>query len=198
MEIRVLREEELIHASGLSRFVFDTCLRNRMEFMQTIPFVEEYISEINLRELYREGKLTVWGAFEQEQLVGVSGIQTDGMITLLYVLPQYKGRGCGMRLLTVMREYAQNLLGVDKIVVNATPAWTAGYFYKRGFSTVDANPNMRVPFLPMHSLLKAGSFYQKEKISGKTIIGAIVACIGFATIVGSWFMFSYLMGYINV
>ena len=50
MEIRVLREEELIHASGLSRFVFDACLRNRMEFLQTIPFVEEYISEANLKE----------------------------------------------------------------------------------------------------------------------------------------------------
>ena len=54
MEIRILQEEELVNAAGLSRYVFDTCLRNRMEFTQTIPFVEIYISELNLREMYRE------------------------------------------------------------------------------------------------------------------------------------------------
>ena len=192
MEIRVLREEELIHASGLSRYVFDACLRNRMEFLQTIPFVEEYISEVNLKEMCRENKLTVWGAFEQEQLVGVSGMQNDGMITLLYVLPQYTGRGCGMQLLTVMRKYAQTVLQINRVVVNATPAWTAGYFSKCGFSTVNPKPNMRVPFLPMHSQLCNGAFCQKEKISGKTVAGAIIACISFATIVSVWFMITYL------
>jgi len=194
MNIRILEELELGQASGLSRYVFDTRLRNRMEFTQTIPFVEDYISEVNLRAMCRENKLILWGAFEQEQLVGVVGLQTDGMITLLYVLPQYAGRNCGMRLLQAMREYAQNTLHLEKIVVNATPAWTAGYFYKQGFSTVNVNPNMRVPFLPMHSILKNMKFHQKEKVSGKTIVGAVLACVGFATIVSSWFMISYLFG----
>ena len=128
MEIRVLREDELMHASGLSRYVFDTCLRNRMEFTQTIPFVENYISETNIKEMVLENKLVVWGAFEQQQLVGVSGLQTDGMITLLYVLPQYSRRRCGMRLLSVMKEYAYTVLHLNRIIVNATPAWTAMYF----------------------------------------------------------------------
>lgn len=194
MEIRVLREEELMQASGLSRYVFDTCLRNRMEFTQTIPFVENYISETNLLEMVRDEKLVVWGAYEQEQLVGVSGIQSDGMITLLYVLPQYTRRGCGMQLLTTMRVYAQTVLHLDKVIVNATPAWTSGYFYKRGFSTIQSNPNMRVPFLPMHSSLNTMVFHQKEKISVKTIVGAIFACVGFATVVSAWFMISYLLG----
>ena len=192
MEIRVLREEEMVHASGLSRYVFDTCLRNRMEFTQTIPFVENYISEFNLRNMYREQTLVLWGAFEQGQLVGVGGMQTDGMITLLYVLPQYKGRDCGMKLLAVMREYAEQILHLERIVVNATPAWTAGYFYKQGFSTMTQNPNMRVPFLPMHSQLAHMRFHQKEKITGKMIIGAVLACVGFATVASAWFMISYL------
>ena len=45
MNIRILEEMELGQASGLSRYVFDTRLRNRMEFTQTIPFIENYISE---------------------------------------------------------------------------------------------------------------------------------------------------------
>ena len=192
MEIRVLREEELMHASGLSRYVFDTRLRNHMEFIQTIPFVENYISEANLKQMHRENKLIVWGAFEQEQLVGVAGMQTDGMITLLYVLPQYTGRNCGMQLLTVMREYAKSVLQLNKVIVNATPAWTAVYFKKHGFSLINSNQNMHVPFVHMEAMSEKRGFQKKEKISGKTIVGAIFACVGFATIVSIWFMLSYL------
>ncbi len=192
MEIRVLREEELVHASGLSRYVFDTRLRNRMEFTQTIPFVENYISEANLKEMYKENKLVVWGAFEQEQLVGVAGMQTDGMITLLYVLPQYGKRRCGMHLLSVMREYAQAVLHLDKVIVNATPAWTAIYFKKNGFTLVNPKQNMYAPFVPMEAVSGMRGFQKKEKISVKTILGAIFACLGFATIASTWFMISYL------
>ena len=192
MDIRILKEEELRNASGLSRYVFDTCLRNRMMYTQTIPFVENYISEDNLKKMYLEDKIVVWGAFEQEQLVGVAGMQTDGMITLLYVLPQYTKRNCGMYLLAVIREYAKSVLHLEKVVVNATPAWTVGYFYKQGFSTVHVNPNMREPFIPMYSILENANFHRKEKISGKTIVGAVLACISFATIASVWFMISYM------
>ena len=43
MEIRILQDEEIKVASGLSRYVFDNCLRYRMEYPQTISFVEDYI-----------------------------------------------------------------------------------------------------------------------------------------------------------
>ncbi len=194
MEIRILKEDELIHASGLSRYVFDTCLRNRMEFTQTIPFVENYISEGNLKALALEQKLIVWGAFEEEQLVGVAGLQTDGMITLLYVLPQYAGRKCGAKLLSVMKEYSKDVLCLDKVFVNATPAWTSVYFKKNGFVLMNPNQNMYAPFVSMCSFLEKQNFYKKEKISGINIVFAILACLGFATFVGAWFMISYLLG----
>jgi N-acetylglutamate synthase-like GNAT family acetyltransferase len=192
MEIRVLVEDELIHASGLSRYVFDTCLRNRMEFTQSIPFVENYISETNLKEMHRENKLVVWGAFEQGQLVGVGGLQTGGMMTLLYVLPQYTGKNCGARLLTTMRAYAKDVLKLSKVVVNATPAWTSAYFQKHGFMSINQNPNLRVPFLPMQALSEKIFLQKRERISAITVVWAIAACVGFATIVGTWFMISYL------
>lgn len=192
MNIRILEEHEFVHASGLSRYVFDTCLRNRMEFTQTIPFVENYISEENLKGMYRENKLILWGAFEHEQLVGVAGMQTDGMITLLYVLPQYTGRGCGAHLLSTLCAYAQTVLQLEKVIVNATPAWTSVYFKKHGFALINQNQNMHVPFVPMMVMSERKAFHTKEKVSGKTIAGAIFACIGFATIVSVWFMMSYL------
>lgn len=192
MEIRILKEEELANASGLSRYVFDTCLRNRMEYTQTIPFVENYIAEENLKNMYHENRLILWGAFEQGQLVGVSGMQTDDMITMLYVLPQYSGRNCGSSLLMAMKEYAKSSLGLNKVILNATPAWTALYFQKQGFLPVNPNANMQVPFVSMYADLDKLAYQKKEKITGKTIAWAIIGCVGFATIAGSMFMIFYL------
>lgn len=192
MEIRILQEEELANASGLSRFVFDNCLRNRMEFVQTIPFVENYIAEVNLRKMCAEDALKVWGAFEQGQLIGVSALQADGMITMLYVLPQFSRRKYGSKLLFAMREYARDVLKLPQVFVNATPAWTASYFVKQGFFYRDKNVNMRQPFVSLFALSNQTELYKREKISGRTIALAIAGCIGFATLAGSLFMISYL------
>ena len=194
MNIRILRDEELIHAAGLSRYVFDTCLRGRMEFTQSIPFIEEYISEANIRTMFSENRLILWGAFEEEQLVGVSGLQSDGMITLLYVLPQYAGRGCGMNLLQVMRGYAKDVLHRSKVLVNATPSWTSVYFKKNGFVPLNTESAIGVPFVSMEALTDAGAVQKKEKISGFTIFFATLSCVGFATIASVLFMLFYLLG----
>ena len=109
MEIRILQDNDMIHASGLSRYVFDTCLRERMEFPQSIGFIEDYLKYENLTTMAHAQKLTLWGVFEQGQCVAISGLQSDGMITLLYVLPQCQRRGYGQALISVMQEYAKRV-----------------------------------------------------------------------------------------
>lgn len=192
MEIRILKEDELAYASGLSRLVFDSSLRNRMEFTQSIPFVENYIGENNLKTMYQEGRLTVWGAIEEGRLIGVGGIQSDGMITLLYVLPQYVQRGCGRKLIQTMKTYASQNLHLSNVTVNAAPAWTSMYFRKHGFVPIHENQNISVPFVPMQAAV--GEFFVsgKQKIRFSTVIWAVIACISFATFVGMGFMISYL------
>lgn len=192
MEIRLLQEKEIANASGLSRFVFDNCLRNRMSFAQTIQFVEEYITEANLRKRVQEEKLLLWGVFEQEQLVGVGGIQSDGLLTMLYVLPQFWGRKYGTKLLFAIREYVRDVMHMERITVNATPAWTASYFVKQGFTYNEKKPNLYKPFVSLYALSEKTTLYRREPITGKTIALAIAACVGVATLIGSLFMFFYL------
>lgn len=192
MEIRILKEEELANAAGLSRYVFDICLRNRIEFPQTIVFVEEYMSTEHLRQLYREEKLTLWGAFSEDQLVAVSGLQSDGMITMLYVLPQFHQKGIGQNMLLAMREFARDRYGFEKVVLNANPAWTSFYFAKQGFSYQNSKQSLRVPFVSMYAKSNEMEIYRKEKISGKTIALAVFACLGFAALVGCIFMMGYM------
>lgn len=192
MEIRILQETELKIASGLSRYVFDYCLRNRMEYPQTIAFVEEYIMEANLRKLCEEGKLILWGVFEGEQMVAVSGMQSDGMITLLYVLPQCQNRGYGSKLLKTMREYAKDACHFSKVTVNANPAWTSFFFGKKGFTNVNSNQDLHAPFVPMYALSNNIDGFEKRPVSKRVIAFAVAGCILFATIAGSIFMISYL------
>lgn len=192
MEVRILQNEEIKVASGLSRYVFDYCLRNRMEYPQTISFVEEYISEENLRKQYDACELILWGIFETQQLVAVSGMQRDGLITMLYVLPQCQNKGYGSRLLKTMREYAKDVCGFSKVTLNANPAWTSFFFGERGFSNVNANQDMHVPFVPMYALSTNIHGFEKRPVSKAVIIFAIIGCILFATTIGCWYMISYL------
>jgi len=192
MEIRILQAEEIKIASGLSRYVFDYCLRNRMEYPQTIAFVEEYIAEANLRKLFEEQKLILWGAFEGQQMVAVSGLQSDGMISLLYVLPQCQNRGYGSQLLKTMREYGKNICNFAGVTVNANPAWTSFFFGKKGFYHVNFNQDFHAPFVPMYASSTNIGGFEKRPVSKMVIALAIVGNILFATIAGSLFMISYL------
>ena len=191
MEIRILQETEIPNASGLSRYVFDTCLRNRMEFEQTIGFVEDYLKAEHLLEMNREEKLTLWGVFEGEQLVGVSGLQPDGMITMLYVLPQCTNRGYGSGLLGAMREYAKNVYGLQMVITNATPAWTSSYFAKQGFAY--DHHNMHVPFITMRARSGANAVFEKKHVPAKVMIGAAIGCFVLATVACIAYLIWYTM-----
>lgn len=193
MEIRILQEAELANAAGLSRYVFDVCLRNRMEFVQSISFVEDYLNAEHLITLYRENKLTVWGVYEETQLVGVSGLQSDGMVTMLYVLPQCSRRGYGSALLEAMRQYAKGMYGMQNIMVNATPAWTATYFVRHGFAYVCKQQNMHVPFVTMQSLPDEENIYKKKRVPAKVMVGAGIGCFLFATVICVAFLIFYIM-----
>ena len=192
MEIRILQEEELANAAGLSRYVFDNCVKYRMEFEQTTRYVEDYLTAENLIKLYKEEKLIVWGVFEKEQMVGVSGMQIDGMITMLYILPQCFRRGYGNALLTAMRKYAKENFTKEVIFVNATPAWISTYFTKHGFAFVNKQQDMRVPFVPLYTKTDVPATMQKKSVPGKVLAGAIIGCFLFATIV----CFAFLLWYI--
>ena len=193
MEIRILQEAELANAAGLSRYVFDVCLRNRMEFMQTIGFVEDYLKVENLAGLCRENKLTVWGVYEQTQLVGVAGLQSDGMITMLYVLPQCTRRGYGGKLVETMRKYGKEVYGMPCIMVNATPAWTSTYFVKNGFEYQVKQQNMHVPYVTMQSLPEEENLFQKRHVPAKVMVGAGLGCLLLATVACIAYLIVYLM-----
>lgn len=191
MEIRILQEQELEIAAGLSRYVFDVCVRNRMEFEQSIAYIEDYLTAENLRKLYTQETITLWGAFEQGQMVAVSALQADGMITMLYVLPVHVNKGIGSALLRTVRRYAGEKLGLERVILNATPAWMAGYFARQGFRYAEKSQRARVPYVPMYALSKDIAFSVRRHVPGKVIALAVAGCFAFATVATVLFFLLY-------
>jgi RimJ/RimL family protein N-acetyltransferase len=70
----------------------------------------------------------VFGAFKDEQLVGISGISRDpeskrrhtARIRVLYVSPACRGRGVARQLLTSVVDYAASIPGIRQIKLSVT------------------------------------------------------------------------------
>ena len=111
---------------------------------------------------------------------------------MLYVLPAYQNKGYGTKLLNVVREYAKHTLGMERVTLNATPAWTSTYFRKRGFSYFNGDRDMRAPFISMYAMFKDIVSYEKRKVPWQVIFFVVVGSILIATTAGVLFMISYL------
>ena len=192
MEIRFLQEEELVNAAGLSRYVFDNCLKPKMNFPQTISFVESYLSESNLKAKVAEEGLLIWGVFESGQLLGVSAMQTDGLITMLYVLPQCFRRKYGAKLVETMRTYANDVLGLSQVTVNANPAFTSTYFEKQGFERIVPKQGIPVPFVSMYATSESLQFRKKKRVPVWVYLVAAGGCLLLATLLSCGYLVWYL------
>ena len=115
MKIKILQTEEVPKAVQLAQGVFEYCLRNTINEAQLIESFYTYVREENIRQLMEAQKLILWAAYdEQNNMVAVSGMQSEGHITLLYVLPYFQRRGYGKKLLLTMREYARENLEIGR------------------------------------------------------------------------------------
>ena len=173
MEIKFLTIEEIAYAEELAKLVYRTNIEPFFPQEQMKGFFLEYVQKDALLAKVNAHALILWGAYEDGKLYAVAGMQPEGHITMLYVLPQYQGRGTGKALIEVMRSFAYQQLKLSRITVNAMPAWTAAYFEKSGFQKDPAQENMF--FVSMTSKKDGAVAYQKRPIRGVTV--AIVSFI---------------------
>lgn len=132
-EIRMLQIEEIPQAVELAQGVFGFDLRQTITDPQMIRFFEEYTAVENLTGMVSQQRLYMWGIFEAAQLCGMSAMQPEGHITMLYVYPYFRKKKYARQLLDMMRRFAKQSLGLERVTACALPAWTATYFIKNGF-----------------------------------------------------------------
>ena len=195
MEIRILEEQEIPQALVLATGVFDFCVSSNVPDPKLISGFMEYASTERITALASEHAITLWGAFEQGQLAGMSAMQKEGHITMLYVLPVFQRKGIGKKLLTTMRVYAKERYGYPYVTVNAMPVYTAAYFQKRKFEQMGQVP-MGCPYVSMRAKTIEEVSYEKKEIPAGWAIGASVGGLLLCTAIAVAFMVCYFRGMI--
>jgi GNAT superfamily N-acetyltransferase len=176
----------------VARGVFDYCLRANIADRQLIEGFYAYENEAAVRRLSEEGHLTLWGVFEEGRIVGMSAMQSEGHITMLYVYSAFQRRGYGSLLIEEMRRYAAAQYGHNTVTLNALPAWTSEFFEKRGFHPVQLAPGTQLPFVPMETRVSSSyRVYEKKPIPGRVVIGTSLVGLALCFAVAIGFMAFY-------
>ena len=72
-------------------------------------------------------------------MIAMSGMQKEGHITMLYVLPVFQRRGCGRCLLEEMKAYAANQYQLQRGDVIGNAGMDSGLFHKTSVSSNGGN-----------------------------------------------------------
>ena len=192
MEARILSQEQIPEALGIARGVFDYCLRTQITDLEMIHIFLQYAEETNIRRLVEEEKLTLWGMFEQGNMVAMSGMQSEGHITMLYVLPIFQNKGYGKALLKEMRTYAAEQYNLAAVTLSAMPAWTAGYFAKQKFYSLEiAQP---CSFVPMQAKTINEIIYDKKPLPAAAVIGTSIGGLAVCAAIAVGYMICWMHG----
>lgn len=188
MEPRILTLEEIGQASDIARGVFDYCLRRSITQPELISSFEEYAQPERLQQMAEEGSLVVWGIFMDGQMCAMSAMQSEGHITMLYVLPVYQRKGLGKQLLRTMRKYAGDEFRLERVTLNAMPVWTTTYFEKMGFQRMGTPQYGYIPFLSLQAKAIADIRYPVKPIPEKIFIGIVGGFLAVIFLVAILFM----------
>jgi GNAT superfamily N-acetyltransferase len=192
MEIRMLQSDEIPQALQIARGVFDYCLKNRMDDPKMIEDFRNYTDESQIQNMEQQGSIHLWGIFEDGRMLAMSAMQREGHITMLYVLPMFQCRGYGAALLERMRAFAYEKYGYAYVTLSAMPAWTASYFAKHKFVSMNAAADHQAPFLPMQAKTLRQLAYENRPISDGCLIGTSLAGLAVCVAVAVGFMIYYL------
>ena len=184
MRIKRLTEEQLPEALSIARGVFDYCLRQQITDLEMVHIFLQYSEPEHVKKMMEEGKLILWGAYEQGNMVAMSGMQNEGHITMLYVLPVYQKRGWGKKLLEEMRTYAYSEYNLSRVTLSAMPAWTADYFTKQHFMPIPTS--QPCSFVPMEAPSIDRLNYESKQLPTAAVLGislgGLAVCIAAAVI----------------
>lgn len=177
MEIKILTGEQLPEAEGLARGVFDYCLRGTIPNPKMIQAFEQYCHQDYLKHMMDEGHLVMWDVYEQGRIIGMSAMQSEGHITMLYIHPMYQRRGIGRQLLEEMRKYAKSAYNLSFVTVNAMPAWTENYFSRRKFRRMNVMQSQ--DFISMQAATLDEIMYEKKAISTPVLLSVVFGSLFF-------------------
>ena len=163
LAIRSLNADDIIPAMDLVWHVFS-------EF-EAPEYSEEGVAEFKafiepsfITDKMPNGEFRLWGAYENERIVGVIAIKQPLHITLLFVDKHYHRRGIAGKLFeTVIND--ETIAGQhDHVTVNSSP-YAVEIYRRMGFTPTDTEQTVNgLRFTPMeHVMYKGSGYHNVEK-----------------------------------
>lgn len=140
MQLRKLHITEYSQAAGLSLKVY--LESGSRDF--NAEGLETFKSFVNSNELINE--LTIYGAFEQNKLIGILGTKNKGThLSLFFILPEYQRKGIGRKLF----DYAFKSDPVEEMTVNSS-SYAIEFYRSLGFEKVSEEEEKNgIKYTPM-------------------------------------------------
>lgn len=197
MEIRWVEGAELGLAVKMAHEIYEQCVRYQIATAEEVGQFYGYVRTEYLWEEMTADRLFVWGVWEEGQLYGVSAMQKNGHITMLYVRPEGWHRGYGTALLQTMVDAAR-CLHLGQATINVTPVGAAGFFLQRGFYMIPGGdiypefvslthpvekPVYRYGVQPGQEQVADRVTYSRRTPGTKWILGLSLGVLGFITVV---------------
>lgn len=138
--IRKLEKNEYNQATDLALDVYINC--GRSDFND--EGLESFKSFINNEQLMNE--LIIYGAFEQNKLIGILGIKNNRKhISLFFIQPEHHRKGIGKKLF----DYMENDHPADEMTVNSS-TYAVPFYKHLGFEqTNDKQTTNGMTYVPM-------------------------------------------------
>lgn len=185
MFVRTLNENEILPALHLVWEVYASDVAP-LQRPEAVAGFQNFIRYENIGPRIRCGEITLFGAWEGQELCGVSGIDRRGNILLLYVRKVWQRKGVARQLMQAMYQFCVQVLVVTRIMMRAFPS---GAMAMNHLGMRDVAPAQTVgpeTFIPMEMMIAPGAMAPKqEKKNTAVIVGAVVLVLAFLSLLAA-------------
>ncbi len=194
MEIRMLEQQDLMSALHLVWDVFAEDVAPSYS-QEGVAVFQEFIKYENINRMYQTGEILIWGAYESEELCGVTAIQRTGHICLFFVKKNRQGKGIGRMLYQRVYNYCAQELHLSRLTINAAPGSVSKYQHF-GMRQVSGEQCVRgMCFVPMEAFVVMGMTQTACPRKSPALAIAIAAGVVFivAILTGIYFLVNWVM-----
>ena len=196
MNIRMLEQRELLSAMHL---VWDVFVENTAPLYSSegVAEFQKFIKIEQITDLYNRREMFFWGAFEGDELQGVSAMYKSGHISLLDVRTAYQNQGIGRALFETMKQFCAQSLGLMRMTVNSAPNAVERY---RSFGfQVNAHEQIQngIRYVPMDFLISPADVRRPNKKSQTGLVIGITVVVVVILIIAAVLFYRSVMNVIS-
>lgn len=190
MEIKILDKVQISQAISLADKVYYMAVEQNVDRQMSF-FFHDYARTEKLETKVESGEVVLFGAFEQDAMMGMSALHTAGQITMLYVDSMYLRQGVGRQLVKKMASYTCEVLNRNRLTANVFPYGSVEFFKKCGFGVKNEfQPGMQ--YVPMdRDIYKEELAFEKRPVKWKAWGIAFLVVVLLIFLVVLLFILSY-------